>query len=221
MKTIAKMPASLHKAVKLGMSTVLATGTFAIIGANPAHADGACNALVFGLNAQCSHSETDFEVTDVTLTGSGFTFGAMDNIGYTLIGNSLQAQLGFVPSNAAPLSGTISYKVTLKNGRTFDNAFANITGGGVTLTNLTSSNLSGTATSTGGNGAAVGFSPSGLTMQVFSQTFSASSPGSLSSVGGIYNTTGPLTAPGPLPLLGVGAAFGFSRKLRRRIQLSA
>ncbi|MEB3243211.1 MAG: hypothetical protein VKO44_06195 [Cyanobacteriota bacterium] len=30
-----------------------------------------------------------------------------------------------------------------------------------------------------------------------------------------------IQTPGPLPLLGVGTAFGFSRKLRRRVQLSA
>ncbi len=32
--------------------------------------------------------------------------------------------------------------------------------------------------------------------------------------------TAPTAAPGPLPLLGAGAAFGFSRKLRKRIQVA-
>jgi hypothetical protein len=38
-----------------------------------------------------------------------------------------------------------------------------------------------------------------------------------------YNSVGPLPpceVPGPLPLLGVGAAFGYSRKLRGRIKSS-
>ncbi|MEB3167314.1 MAG: hypothetical protein VKK97_01125 [Synechococcaceae cyanobacterium] len=30
----------------------------------------------------------------------------------------------------------------------------------------------------------------------------------------------PSTMPGPLPILGFGAAFGFSRRLRRRVALS-
>jgi hypothetical protein len=29
----------------------------------------------------------------------------------------------------------------------------------------------------------------------------------------------PVSSPGPLPLLGVGAAFGYSRKLRKRIKI--
>jgi hypothetical protein len=33
-------------------------------------------------------------------------------------------------------------------------------------------------------------------------------------------SSAPATAPGPLPLLGAGAAFGFSRKLRKRIKLA-
>ncbi len=222
MKTTAKMPASLHKAVKLGMSTVLATGTFAIIGANPAQADGFCMMLTLGLNSQCNHSEADFEVSNVIITDlGGFSVGGPDTISYNLVGNSLNPQLGFVPANMSPFSASLQYTITLKNGRTFDTAAANITGATgpfTTTTNATSGQVS--ASSTNGTGAAMNFSTAGLTTQTFIQTFSATG-GNVSSIGSIYGTTGPLTAPGPLPLLGVGAAFGFSRKLRRRIQLSA
>lgn len=40
-------------------------------------------------------------------------------------------------------------------------------------------------------------------------------------VTGITNTFMSAPVPGPLPVLGAGAAFGFSRKLRRRIKASA
>lgn len=35
-----------------------------------------------------------------------------------------------------------------------------------------------------------------------------------------FSAPGSAPVPGPLPLLGVGAAFGYSRRLRRRINLS-
>lgn len=45
-------------------------------------------------------------------------------------------------------------------------------------------------------------------------TYSADSTGLLDNFANTYQT------PGPLPILGAGAAFGFSRKLRRRIKAS-
>ena len=87
------MTASFHKAVKLGASTILATGILAIIGANPAQADGFCNGLMLGSNPQCNHSEADFDVTNVVLTDvSGFTIGAGDALAFNLVGNSLNPQ---------------------------------------------------------------------------------------------------------------------------------
>ncbi len=216
MKTTAKMPASLHKAVKLGMSTVLATGTFAIIGANPAQANP-CTLLNFN---GCNFSGAEFDVTGVTF--SGFTGGALDFLGFTIAGNTLTAQISSVGGITTPVpSGSLSYTISLKNGRTFSTAAANITGSLGTF-NTTTSTTGVSASSTNGLGPTVNFSPAGLTNRTFTQTFSATGGMvNLSSVGAVYGTTGPLTAPGPLPLLGVGAAFGFSRKLRRRIQLSA
>jgi hypothetical protein len=220
MKTTTTMTASFHKAVKLGASTILATGILAIIGANPAQADGFCNNLMLGSNPQCNHSEADFDVTNVVLTDvSGFTLGAGDALSYNLVGNSLNPQLQFIPANMSPFSGTLTYTISLKNGRTFETAAANITGAIGPFTTTTTSPFV-TATSTNGTGSVVNFSTNGLLTQTFTQTFSATG-GNISSIGSIYGTSDPIAAPGPLPLLGVGAAFGFSRKLRRRIQLSA
>jgi hypothetical protein len=220
MKTTAKMPASLHKAVKLGMSTVLATGTFAIIGANPAQAF--CSLAGQPANTvlpSCNVTTGDFVLSDFQY--DGFVPVNSDNFDANLGGNNLQADLDFLPNKTTPVSGTFTYKITLLNGRTFAKGQANITGSNGTFSNsILSSGLS--ASTSGGPGSMVNFSTAGLTTQTFTHTFSASGAGVfVNSLGGFYETTGPLTAPGPLPLLGVGAAFGFSRKLRRRIQLSA
>jgi len=37
----------------------------------------------------------------------------------------------------------------------------------------------------------------------------------------VFTPSGPASVPGPLPLLGAGAAFGWSRRLRRRIKATA
>jgi hypothetical protein len=79
-------------------------------------------------------------------------------------------------------------------------------------------------TAAGGAGTTVSFTPS-LTSQTFTQSFSATPSGNLvaNSLGTIYSITpGPASeVPGPLPILGAGAAFGFSRRLRHRIKLAA
>jgi hypothetical protein len=63
-----------------------------------------------------------------------------------------------------------------------------------------------------------------FTSSVTSSTFSTS----LTPTGGVidqftsrYIQTDAVAVPGPLPILGIGAAFGFSRKLRKRISHSA
>jgi len=63
-----------------------------------------------------------------------------------------------------------------------------------------------------------------FTPSVTSSTFSTK----LTPTGGVidqftsrYIQSDPTTVPGPLPILGIGAAFGFSRKLRKRIKHAA
>jgi len=57
---------------------------------------------------------------------------------------------------------------------------------------------------------------SGTTVQVI-DTFSTAGQGTLDSISNNFSQTRE-TTPGPLPLLGAGAAFGFSRQLRKRIR---
>jgi hypothetical protein len=44
------------------------------------------------------------------------------------------------------------------------------------------------------------------------------SDGVIDNVQNTFGQTGTTGVPGPLPLLGIGAAFGMSRKLRKRIK---
>jgi hypothetical protein len=211
-------------ALKIG---ALAAISFGGLLAGEAHAANPCflSALA-GNSAACDFSISYFQISSVSYTG--FTPGSFDYLSYTLSGEDFQPQLSFLPGRTKNINGTLTYTLTLLNGRTFTGAQANITGNnGTFATSTTSTGLPTAATSTGGPGTTVSLNPA-LTAQTFTQTFSARKNGSLvlNSLGTIYSTTAPaptppVETPGPLPILGAGAAFGFSRRLRHRIKLSA
>jgi hypothetical protein len=214
------------QALKLGTLAAVSVGGLL---AGQAQAANPCSlAALVGPPANataCDFTGSDFKVTNVSVTG--FTPSAFDNLVYTLSGNDLQAQLNFLFARTAATSGTLSYTIELLNSRTFSTAQSNITGNnGNFSTSTASTGLASPATSTGGAGSTVSFN-SGLTTQTFTQTFSATPSGSLAfnSLGTIYSTAssggGDAGVPGPLPILGAGAAFGFSRRLRNRIKVAA
>jgi hypothetical protein len=211
------------QALKLGTLAAISAGGLL---AGQAQAANPCSllALVGDANA-CDFTDvvSGFKVTKVKVTG--FTPTAFDNLGYTISGLDLQAQLNFAGARTTATTGTLEYTIELLNGKTFDTAQANITGNnGNFSTSTASAGLTSPATATGGPGTTVSFAPM-LTTQVFIQSFSATPSGSLAfnSLGTIYSTTpgrGEPEVPGPLPLLGAGAAFGFSRRLRNRIKVA-
>jgi hypothetical protein len=145
------------QALKLGTLAAISAGGLL---AGQAQAANPCflSALAGDANA-CNSASGDFEVSAVTFTG--FTPTLNDLLGYTLSGNDLQAQLNFVPGRTRPITGTLVYTLTLKNGRTFDTAQANITGNnGIFSTSTTTpAGLPSAATSSGGAGSTVSFTP--------------------------------------------------------------
>jgi hypothetical protein len=204
-------------ALKLGTLAVASLGGLL---AGEAHAANPCLAIA---PATCDFTGGNFQVTDFSFTG--FTPTATDYITYTLSGSDLQPQLTFVPGRNSTITGSISYKITLTGGYNFATAQSNITGNNGTFsTSTTSTGLPTSADSTGGPGTTVSFTP-GLTSQIFTQSFSATPSGSLvaNSLGSIYSIIPGTVSevPGPLPILGAGAAFGFSRRLRHRIKVAA
>jgi hypothetical protein len=141
--------------------------------------------------------------------------------------------LSFGASAATDFFYTISIiNPGLAAGNTFAVAQSNITGSTIAFppansgsytTTITSSSLTGPITAASGSNPSgfVAFKP-GVTSASFKQSFSATGVASVSSLGiSFLQQTPPSEVPGPLPLLGAGAAFAFSRKMRRRIRQTA
>jgi len=131
----------------------------------------------------------------------------------------------FVPSVAPPATGNYAYTLAivppyLAQGYTFNTVELDVnhsgTGQVVTkvVTNLPGSPLIST------NGVPAGpsiFNPNTTSIAVTDSWVSASNTGRISSISNVF-TQQQTTVPGPLPLLGAGAAFGFSRRIRSRIK---
>lgn len=173
---------------------------------------------------------------------SGVSYLATDTMSFSRIPNSLgyQFQYNFFPILSSPFSGTFSYRVSitpegLAAGNTFQKVQANITGNvqssnGTFITTVsTDPAVNPLIIQASSNNIAPGENPSddaffgpGVTSAVFTQSFAlAGLPQGASvvnSLGLTLTQKGPDSVPGPLPILGAGAAFGFSRKLRRRVR---
>lgn len=146
--------------------------------------------------------------------------------------NTYSVKTGFAPTvQVTPAAGpqTFRYDLTLLDGQTWSTAqlTSNILAGfpGITFTKQVCSGgfaiapcvITPPIADTGTSGI---LDLTGFGSQIFvTDTFTSSSPTARAS--DFTNTFTTTTVPGPLPVLGVGAAFGFSRKLRNRIKASA
>lgn len=179
-------------------------------------------------------------IGDKTLSGlsfNGFTPGALDSILFTQITPVFyQLQYNFDPQAQSNITGSVGYTISitpagLAAGNEFLAAQANITGGnllgGGFTTTITSAALPAPLTATSlNNPSAAGFFLDNTVAATFLQTFAANAPAgqgpsTINSFGIQFTQTKPSTdtsVPGPLPILGAGAAFGLSRKLRNRIK---
>jgi hypothetical protein len=167
---------------------------------------------------------------------TGFTAAAGDTFVTSGAGGVTQIALSFDPTRTANTSGSYTYTISLLNGRTFNQANVGYVGSDLSQpltlpsyqTALNSSALStspsiGPQATASGTSSTLGFNL-GFTTQAFTQTFgyTAGDASFLNTVNATISSTAqgtvPTGTPGPLPLLGAGAAFGFSRKLRHRIK---
>lgn len=164
--------------------------------------------------------------------GAGLTSGIdpMDQFSFSTIGGG-----GFIHNlNVQSVNSYVNTKVTLNytvamvppSVNLFDKYTANITGDVDTTWALSlAATYAASPSSTAGYPALgqaattpkLAFNPN-VTSSTFSNTLYASNSGA-----GITQFANRLEqrVPGPLPILGAGAAFGFSRKLRRRVSLAA
>ncbi|MCP9937133.1 hypothetical protein KBY95_08560 [Cyanobium sp. Aljojuca 7A6] len=187
--------------------------------------------------AACNPLVGDKQFSDFTFTG--FTPAAGDTVSFRQTApTAFSMQYNFDPGRSAPnATGTFGYKITIIEpfkslGFRFLNAQANITGGtigGGALNTVASSTAltGGSVSSTSGPGPIDTFIDDTFEA-VFSQTFSAlggnDPTADIESFGLRFRQNKEFTTssvPGPLPILGAGAAFGLSRKMRRRIKQAA
>ena len=155
----------------------------------------------------------------------GFTFASPATDFYT-------TNLNFNPGFTSTTTQSFRYTLTSNNGKPFIRAGltsqmqAGLEGGTFTKKVCTTGFDSGTCTtfntsntaSSGPLSALLG--TPGLTIWV-EDTYVTSTTGQITGITNSFTTQADNTAvPGPLPLLGAGAAFGFSRKLRNRMKLA-
>jgi hypothetical protein len=122
-------------------------------------------------------------------------------------------------------NGEYTYSISTTNGNMFTEVAANMDisgtmGGSVTKTIYSDSLFTtqiGTVTSTGGVTPYVALSDMTLTTVYVKDTWTVDGGTQLNSISNNFKSA---PVPGPLPILGAGMAFGYSRKLRARIKAS-
>jgi len=174
----------------------------------------------------------DKTISDITI-GGGFTPTANQNIDFSTAGGIWIVSTSFAPDQSTTLvpsasnPGILSYKVTINDPTKLFAKIAiqgddNTLSGGATDQMVTSTGVAGVLDSI--NGVSVGptnFSGNLSTINVTS-SFYTDGLASFNNISQKFTQkdvppTPPSGVPGPLPLLGLGSAFGFSRRLRRRI----
>jgi len=217
------------KPLRIGAALLLTAGTIAVAGAAPVKAT-ACpggstsfSALPFPGPFTCEQGALSITLNSrigfVDLDGISFSNPNANSLTYTINSN-----VDWVPGpyslNYTITAPTAKLLSTFTNNSTSsDPSAANIW----TVVSQTSPQQTGISTMTGGNGV---LASSTLTPNLFSETFIGTlnvTAGGVQSVNFRVNTSDAPTSsvPGPLPVLGAAAAFGFSRKVRNRIKAAA
>jgi hypothetical protein len=207
---------------------LVAAGSFVMVGAAPANAAACPNGSVAissltPLAFSCTQGGFTFTLNSFTgFTGlDAITFSNPDANSFTY---SFQGNVTWTGSTTR----SFNYSITSPNGKKlkdFTSAVSSSIGNPKAGTFAVTGNP-GTATATLTNMTAVGGSQTYATPLV-SDSFTAALSGitgnGIQSVQSTYYVAQDATTstPGPLPIIGAASAFGFSRKLRSRIKLSA
>ena len=237
MSIIRSFSASLYKAIRLGASAIVVTGTFALIGANPAQA--ACTGGASNLpgNTFTSLLGGTYDI------GNGFCFTLNSYSGFANTDALLPTSSGIGPATTISSSPAVSNWDVAGSPRTFNYTISrfnsdkvidrytaalisdvntNFDSGTFTIATNAGPNIVSNLVNNSATIASYDIPSPSLTSATFTATLNVTQ-------GVVNNFSGstrwrdpapPSPVPGPLPLLGAGTAFGFSRKLRRRIKLS-
>jgi hypothetical protein len=235
----------MQKPLKLGASVLFAAGTIALVNVSPAQAacTGAGNTMPGGGNSTFG----GFTLGNSYDAGNGFcftlnSFASGFTSGNSLIVSSTPTTLGLSSSKPTPgFTGNNSFSYTFSRFSpdpsnlviqeytgTVASSAPPVNNSTATMTFNAASGPSITSNGFVAFGVNLSSSPSYVypTPSLRSETFTASMSVTAGQMNQFSTSTlwaPPVTTPtpGPLPLLGAGAAFGFSRKLRSRIKLSA
>ena len=176
----------------------------------------------FAIGATC----TDSQGYDFTFTSAPVGFLATDQFSFTSLFGNFQYSLQGSTAYVAPGPYSISYTVARTDGKklyqytsglsTSDDTAAGIFKISAAASgNMSTTNLTTPQTIIGGTN-----SIPNLMSEAFTATLTPTA-GNISAVTSMVKSKAMPEVPGPLPLLGAGAAFGFSRKLRNRVKLAA
>jgi len=216
----------MKNAFKFGTSFLIATGIFGFAGSAPANA------------AACPAGSVEFQTLTLsfTCTQGGFTFtlnskGAFNPMDAISFSNPASDQFNYTVQANTPWNGgpyVLGYSVTAPTGQLLSMHTASLSSATIPKTsgNFAINSASGNTTATLTNNNAIAGDATYATnvaTENYTGTLTYTSGLGIQSIQSSYVTVPASTngVPAPLPLLGAGAAFGFSRKLRRRIKLAA
>ena len=236
MSTTANISASLHKSIRLGASALIATGSFALMTANPVQA--ACTGGASNLpgNTYASLLGGTYDI------GNGFCFTLNSYTGFNPADTLSPISNGIGPTTSISSTPTVanwtvagsprSLNYTIFRFSPYDKVIdrytalvgsdvgTNFDDGTLTIATNAGPNIVSTMTNNTASSVSHNIPVPGLTSATFAATLNVTE-GVSNQFSSSTRWTSPLPTPGPLPLLGAGAAFSFSRKLRRRTKLSA
>jgi len=207
----------------LGLTTAGAAGLAIFM---PGQADAAIM-CTFGTLGSCSGTVGKLTFSNFQATGS---YSAGDSIGITLsptsgvyvIANNYQTPTS---PNSLTGNGSLSFDISAVSGYAFAKATANADtlNQGTPLFTFTSAltGLSSNLVSTEGTAGPNTFN-TGVTSTSATISWAQGNTTNEAYASSLRLTTNPpsIEVPGPLPILGAGAMFGFSRRLRRRVSSS-
>lgn len=133
--------------------------------------------------------------------------------------------LGLGPSTAASYTYKVSIDSVISPTAKFRNfstttAVSDIGNGSISTKSLANQSMNTVVSSNGVNSATYTYSPTTTTPIIFTSDISVTE-GLLTQFTDVLQQQMNTPAPGPLPILGAGAAFGLSRQLRKRIKSAA
>jgi hypothetical protein len=200
-----------------GISAILSAASSAVLFAGDAHATITCT---FGTLAACSGTEGALTFSGFVATATGGTsFESNDtiSISYDSIMGEYVILSTFTPGVSLSGTGDLDFNISAATGYTFLSAAANMDSSGTNSIAYNIPNMIGTLVTNGGpvtDNFLPGQSTTSVSAQFNAQSIRSSSL-TLKTTPLFYNQV-----PGSLPILGAGAAFGYSRKLRRRTNQS-